>query len=90
MSDFERKTTCPFCGTEHMLVGAMIDTEVQPEDGDISLCIKCGEWMIIETSELGARVPSSSEYEIIATNDMATTVRAAWLEVDRKRKNANP
>ena len=54
-------TTCPGCGVEHDAL-AIINTDEpgQPEPGDVSLCIHCGEPSVFDDN-LNLREPTKAE-----------------------------
>ena len=62
------------------------DDQIKPTDGDLSLCIKCGEWGVFDRgSENGVRPPNWEEFQFIAFDREPRRARAAWVEMDRKR-----
>jgi hypothetical protein len=81
---FERQSQCPFCAARHDLATG-ISGNSAPHDGDLTLCIVCGEWAMFESAAPGGmRKPTDAEYEKI--NDMPITraARRAWLETNKR------
>jgi hypothetical protein len=86
-----RATRCPYCGTSHGQAvpigdaGALLN---EPEDGDISLCVRCGRWVIFDsTASGGMREPTPEEHRTITRDVHARRLRSAYAEgVARKRK----
>lgn len=74
-------TSCPWCGHIHDLVSIVEGTPQIPDDGDIGLCIRCGEWIVYDKiRKNGMRKPNHEEYEFIATDKVTTALRAAWFQ----------
>lgn len=87
---FELKNQCPFCGKECDLVSNTSGSRM-PEDGDLSLCIGCGEFSIFDPAmATGLRKPNTLEYESIANNPHARLAREAWLKVKKAREKPAP
>lgn len=84
----ELSTICPFCLYAcTSATPADHDHESAPEDGDISLCIKCGEWSVFDSAQAHKmRKPSWPEYQRIAADKELRRMRGAWLIVQRKEK----
>ena len=49
----------------------------QPGDGDLTLCISCGEWNVFEGD--GLRQPTDEEYDEVRANPFCETIRQHWL-----------
>jgi hypothetical protein len=82
-----KHTKCPFCGYLADRVSIVEDKPQVPDDGDVGICIHCGEWMVYENRlEYGVRKPDDEEYEWLATDPVTTALRAAWVGMDAKRK----
>jgi hypothetical protein len=76
----EKHTVCPWCGHVHDLVSVVGAKTQAPDNGDIGLCIRCGEWIIYEGRlATGMRRPTFDEYQDIIANPVASDLRAAWL-----------
>ena len=71
-------TPCPFCGKP---LDAASPTEGsndrQPSDGDLSMCIYCGEWIVFN-ADLTFRKPNDEEYEEVARDPQLRWLRNAW------------
>ena len=78
---FEKATVCPFCSRCNELASPA-SGELEPEDGDFTLCIGCGEWSVFDSRwSSGTRKPTFAEYQQIVANPMMSKARAAWLVV---------
>lgn len=69
---------CPFC--HHPLDVHKAPGQpggAAPKNGDLTLCIECGEWSAFAAGQLVK--PSPEDYESVATNRHAIRLRAAWL-----------
>ena len=80
-------STCPWCSQTHELATS-IDGDAVPEAGDITLCVRCGEWSIFSDTPPVLRKPTDAEFLEIGTNEMMRRMRAAWAvaTVQRKQK----
>jgi hypothetical protein len=57
-----KSNTCPYCGKENDMAELAQHAEsTAPVDGDISLCIGCGEPAIFN-DDLSVRKPTAKEY----------------------------
>lgn len=79
------KSTCPFCGKTNDLSSGVtkagVTNEPMPKNGDVTLCIGCGEWSIVDdTRSDNLRKPTSLEYENIAADEICQKVREAWVQ----------
>jgi hypothetical protein len=78
------RTTCPFCGEHHDRISA-IREEVFPEDGDATMCFRCGAFCIIDSdSDLGMRKPTKKEQRELDADDRIRDLRRAWETVKRQ------
>jgi hypothetical protein len=82
-------TICAFCDYEHELTSAVTErgvrTEPHPSDGDATLCIKCGEFNIVDQQDArGLRRPTEQERKELASNPMVKAVADAWRAVRHK------
>jgi len=80
-------TICAYCGYEHDMASAMtekaahIKAEPRPCDGDVSLCIRCGQLNIIDGREAGGmRKPSQEEATVLAKDQMVQHLVQAWRD----------
>lgn len=71
--------TCPICKKANQMATLMDRTvgTLQPTDGDINMCIGCGDWSIVEGDHL--RRPTNAELEEIRTSDTCQTLVKGWL-----------
>lgn len=70
--------TCPHCGATHT------HATRQPEPGDRTLCINCGEWCVFNEAG-GLRAPTLAEAEELAEDHELVVIRCAWLAMNRRR-----
>jgi hypothetical protein len=74
------ETHCPFCRAIIDAVSEVNNEPVTPDDGDISLCWNCGEWMVFTAAAPGGlRRPTHEEYEEITDEPRFGAIRRAWL-----------
>lgn len=69
---------CPFC---HYRCDAATPVEGdfdEPKDGDLSICIKCGEWVVFADDVTSVRKPTDDEYLEIGSDRFYGTIRVAW------------
>lgn len=88
MNPTELNLTCPHCGTAHELHSAVTrpgKAPASPNDGDISICISCGELAIFDMHERCLRFPTIDEANALESNPDLQLCRAAW----RAMKDAN-
>ncbi|RBB38887.1 hypothetical protein DPV79_16025 [Burkholderia reimsis] len=74
-------TTCPFCGKrndDHTGVRG----HIVPEDGDVSICIGCGQLAVFDHDAL--RAPTDDESDEFARDAGIQKYLAVWREVVRK------
>lgn len=57
--------TCPSCGKVNDAQSSPDDEEAVPEDGNLSMCLYCGDLSIFVTTDgvMGLRAPTLAEYE---------------------------
>ena len=82
---------CPWCGKHFdaaTCVGEDAAKNPLPENGDLSLCIACGEWAVFERKAKGGqRKPNKEEYNYIIENNDTRLLRETWFDtVGNKRK----
>lgn len=79
------QATCPFCGATHNMASNATRTEegpIQPRNGDLTLCINCGEWAFFDQNAKGGlRKPTDAEYRRIAASPHSRLAREAWIEI---------
>lgn len=82
-------TVCPWCKTRNEAVTDAEKDDATPRHGDISLCIRCGEWAVFDSFWVGGmRKPNHAEYVEIVDNPLSHEMRRAWLMVQEELKNA--
>jgi hypothetical protein len=85
MKDFALPATCPYCGKEHDFSSNTTDG-CAPRDGDLSLCIGCGQFGIFEGLALGGiRRTTAQETAEIAVHPQACRVLNAWSTMQARR-----
>jgi hypothetical protein len=78
MTDYERTTTCPYCGKVNTGLGNLHD-EGRPKDGNVALCIDCGQWAVIEGAAPGGlRKPTTEEQHELAESPEAQDMNHRW------------
>jgi hypothetical protein len=84
-------TICPFCG-KHFEGSTRINGEEEPpKNGDITLCIGCGEWAIFDGLAFGGlRRPSHAEYERIVSDPLTAKAREAWTRMKTEKAKPRP
>jgi hypothetical protein len=83
---FRYYTLCPFCGAVHD--GASnVSSNDAPSDGDVTLCIDCGEWGIFAPVVGMLRKPTDAEYEFLGTDKDARKVREAWVLLQKIKQH---
>jgi len=91
MNEFESATKCPFCGANHDRATGVSDANA-PNDGDITLCVNCGEWAFFEGATAGGlRKPTDAEYELIAGEPLLRKTREVWAGmVEQVKRRSKP
>lgn len=84
-----KRTVCPWCGHRHELVSAIAAkgtiTEPTAEDGDVTLCIGCGELSIFDQSATGGiRFATETENRELAGMALVNKLRMAYREAPQK------
>jgi hypothetical protein len=86
----ELDNICPFCSKPHTNATPADDWEGKPTDGDLTICINCGEWSAFNKAIPGGlRKPTFEEYTHIATDPVTRRMRDAWIMVMRDKRRAN-
>ena len=76
-------TICPSCGAKHEAITNVEARDVLPDNGDVSICFRCGEICIFDDKAYGGmRKPTKKEQREIA-RDKESDRSAGRLE-DRK------
>ncbi|CAJ5618854.1 Uncharacterised protein [Burkholderia pseudomallei] len=73
--------TCPHCGAHndrHSAVTEPGEAPAPPSDGDVSICISCGELAIFDMHERCLRFPTIDEANALEGNPDLQLCRAAW------------
>ncbi|MEJ6847493.1 hypothetical protein V3589_14895 [Sinorhizobium fredii] len=80
------ETICPFCAQRYDAASA-IAGNADPVNGDVTLCMNCGEWSMFDASVPGGlRKPSDSEYEVIVANPITGKARKVWQQMKEGRR----
>ena len=69
---------CAHCRYEHNRASPLDGVAQRPKNGDITICIRCGEWNVFEDN-LQLRKPTVDEYMEIGKRDDCNEVREAWI-----------
>jgi hypothetical protein len=84
-------TVCPFCGHEHELAAAIVETAKLPaveptlRPGNATMCARCGEFSVMDRNEM-LRRPTHSEARKLARDYRARNLRQAWAEARARRQ----
>jgi hypothetical protein len=74
----EFDTVCPFCDYHHDRVSGVTGAEY-PEDGDATLCFRCGLFCIFDHDASGGlRKPTEKEQRLIDRDDRMNEIVRAW------------
>jgi hypothetical protein len=88
MKEFrKRPTRCPGCGAEINAATNVTGTG-RVSKGDVSLCLKCGEWLIY-TNTYQLRLPSSDELATLRADPRCQKVRLAWQTMMKNQVAGN-
>lgn len=81
---------CPFCGAIHQ-VATNLTGDTGPENGDITMCIECGEWAFFSSLATGGlRKPISNEYVDIAASEKLQEAHRGWIQMKAERDANRP
>jgi hypothetical protein len=80
----EFPTICPHCD-EHHEVATLTRGELEyPDDGDVSLCFKCGRFCVFDSDAYGGmRKPNKKEQRVFDRDDRLQELVRAWRIVKR-------
>lgn len=83
-------TVCAHCGQAHEMASAVCDKKVKkeprPDDGDKSLCFRCGQWNVFDEGEFGGlRKATAAEVKRLNRSKVGRRLVAAWRLVDGRR-----
>jgi hypothetical protein len=81
----EMATVCPFCDYHHECVSAARSDVDIPEDGDVSMCFRCGRFCLFDREARGGlRKPTKREQREFDHDDGMQKIVAAWKTVKRQ------
>jgi len=73
-------TRCWNCGDEQDRIKSLVRESSMPNNGDISMCIQCGEFAIFDNNIVdGTRKPTPTENDMIRTSKVLMMLKVAWL-----------
>lgn len=77
---------CPHCGKVHDMHTEPLnpDEHHEPKDGDVSMCIACGEFAFFDGVAL--RLPTDDEAVMLSADMDIAHMRSAWRFVMEKHK----
>jgi hypothetical protein len=76
-------TICPYCGHEHDRSSAVVEkgnvlvVEPRMKPGDVTMCIKCGEFSVMGWDEM-LREPTQAETHDLDNDHRIKHLRDAW------------
>jgi hypothetical protein len=76
---------CPFCGHHFNRASNVVDDGLIPTEGDISICLECGEPGIY-TADLHMRKPTPAEQIELATDEEYLMHRDLWRAWKQKQE----
>ena len=80
-------TICSFCRQLHEAVTNAQRLDCLPEDGDVSMCFRCGEFCVFDDSAFGGmRKPTKKEQRTFAHDKRLRELRTTWETVKRQQK----
>ncbi|ARL77586.1 hypothetical protein BOC54_36935 [Burkholderia pseudomallei] len=80
----EWNLTCPHCHALHEFHSDLTRPGAQPKDGDVSICINCGEFAIFDLHERCLRPPTIDEANALDSDPDMLLYRQVWREATRK------
>lgn len=81
MKSFDLISVCPFCQYGFDLASSVKGGQKAPSDGDLTICIRCGEFAVFDKKEPGGlRKPTDAEYVTIGHDTFCQRMRAAWVK----------
>ena len=69
---------CPYCGHQTDLTTPVSDSWSIPSEGDVSMCIHCGEFAVFTERAEELRLPTPSEASEMLLHPDAARAREAW------------
>lgn len=78
---------CPYCHKANDTHDSLDDPGAQPGDGDLSLCIGCGQFGVFDLRERCLRLPNIGELGEIAFSPEAQHARRAWEAMNKARSH---
>jgi hypothetical protein len=87
MATHDHFVSCPHCAEELTCATNADDEAAAPNNGDFTICIRCGEWGVFEEAAPGGlRKPSEGEYLEIGERPDLRQLRAAYIAMDEERR----
>lgn len=72
------KSRCWSCGDEHDRMQGL--ESKTPKDGDLTFCVNCGEFAIIDSSFVeGKRKPTPAENFMLKNNELVQELKFMWF-----------
>lgn len=78
---FAGSLVCPHCGKRHTEQRMLGDALARPSNGDISLCITCGQLGVFDLRLHAIRLPTAAEARKFDTLPEVIKARRAWRKV---------
>ena len=80
-------TICPHCGTEHTATSIVAPSYVRPQEGDATLCVRCGEWCVFDDRNGGGlRKPTRRELREMMRDSRCLALRECWDDIHATRQ----
>lgn len=81
---------CAWCGYK-VDSATNITSGSKPRKGDMTLCLKCGEWNVF-AAQWALRKPTAKEFMSIGANPGCRKLRWAWVELQKQlqKEKENP
>lgn len=70
---------CPHCGKEHDCRSPIDEVEMEPEDGDISFCIDCGNFGAFKGTKLVK--PNKEQQEFVEADPDCVKMVKVWQQL---------
>lgn len=81
LRSIEWQTTCPHCGMVQECVAQLTPAQPGPQDGDLSFCLTCGCFGVMDrTAPGGVKKPGPEQADQLTNDPMVAQTLAAWRQ----------